>query len=78
MYVSFAIYITFLICRYAITNVMIVIKIFCGDHFCARPRVAVVTKAQDPTSKKNPPTYCLISCEVKGVVYHYKRNYIVI
>ena len=45
MYVSFAIYITFLICRYAITNVMIVIKIFCGDYFCARPRGAVVTKA---------------------------------
>ena len=22
------------------------------------------------TSKENPPTYCLISCEVKGVVYY--------
>ena len=22
------------------------------------------------TSKKNPPTCCLISCEAKGVVYH--------
>ena len=31
----------------------------CGDHFCARPRGAVVTKAQSPTSKKNPPTCCL-------------------
>ena len=42
----------------------------CGDHFCARPRVAVVTKVQDPASKENPSTYCLISCEAKGVVYH--------
>ena len=42
----------------------------CGDHFCARPRGAVVTKAQSPTSKENPPTCCLISCEAKGVVYH--------
>ena len=25
----------------------------CGDHFCARPRGAVVTKAQDLTSKEN-------------------------
>ena len=23
-----------------------------------------------PTSKENPPTYCLISCEAKGVVYY--------
>ena len=23
-----------------------------------------------PTSKENPPTFCLISCEAKGVVYH--------
>ena len=44
--------------------------ITCGDYFCARPRGAVVTKAQDPTSKENPPTCCLISCETKGVVYH--------
>ena len=44
----------------------------CGDHFCARPRGAVVTKTQDPTSKENPPTCCLISCEAKGVMYHYK------
>ena len=35
----------------------------CGDHFCVRPRGAVVTKAQSPTSKKNPPTCCLINCE---------------
>ena len=42
----------------------------CGDHFCARARVAVVAKAQDPTSKENPPTCCLISYEAKGVVYH--------
>ena len=25
---------------------------------------------RSPTSKRNPPTCCLISCEVKGVVYH--------
>ena len=23
-----------------------------------------------PTSKENPPTYCLIRCEAKGVVYY--------
>ena len=42
----------------------------CGDHFCARPRGVVVTKVQSPTSKENPPTCYLISCEAKGVVYH--------
>ena len=41
---------------------------YCGDHFCAKLRGAVVTKAQSPTSKENPPTCCLISCELKGVV----------
>ena len=25
---------------------------------------------RNPTSKRNPTTCCLISCEVKGVVYH--------
>ena len=25
---------------------------------------------KSPTSKRNPPTYCLISYEAKGVVYH--------
>ena len=25
---------------------------------------------RSPTSKRNPPICCLISCEVKGVVYH--------
>ena len=25
---------------------------------------------RSPTSKRNPPTCCLISCEAKGVVYH--------
>ena len=25
---------------------------------------------KSPTSKRNPPTCCLISCEVKGVAYH--------
>ena len=44
----------------------------CGDHFCARPRVAVVTKVQDPALKENPSTCCLISCKAKRVVYHYK------
>ena len=44
----------------------------CGDHFCVRPRVAVVTKAQDPASKENPPTCCLISYEAKGVMFHYR------
>ena len=28
-------------------------------------------KAHSPTSKENPPTCWLISCEVKRVVYHY-------
>ena len=42
----------------------------CGDHFCTRPRDAVVTKVQSPISKENPPTCCLIICEAKGVVYH--------
>ena len=43
---------------------------YCGDHFCARPRGAVVTKAQSPTLKENSPTCYFISCETKGVVYH--------
>ena len=42
----------------------------CGDHFCARSRGAVVTKVQSPTSKENPSTCCLISCETKGVMYY--------
>ena len=42
----------------------------CRDHFCARPRGVVVTKAQSLTSKENPPTCCLISCKAKRVVYH--------
>ena len=46
-------------------------KYDCGDHFCARPRGVVATKAQSPTSKENPPTCCLISYEAKGAVYHY-------
>ena len=36
-----------------------VIYIYCGDHFCARLRGAVVTKAQSPTSKENPPLAAL-------------------
>ena len=35
-----------------------------------RPRHAFSQGPRSPTSKKNPPTYCLISCEVKEVVYH--------
>ena len=33
--------------------------------------------SRSPTSKRNPPppTYCLISCEVKGVVYHQASIY---
>ena len=27
------------------------------------------------TSKENPPTYCLISCEAKGVVYYQNSEY---
>ena len=27
-------------------------------------------RAQSLTSKENPPTCCVISCEAKGVVYH--------
>ena len=33
-----------------------IINYNCGDHFYARLRGAVVTKAQDPTSKENPLT----------------------
>ena len=35
-----------------------------------RPRHAFSQGPRSPTSKKNPPTCCLISCEAKGVVYH--------
>ena len=34
-----------------------------------RPRHAL-QRSRSPTSKKNPPTCCLISCEAKRVVYH--------
>ena len=34
------------------------------------PRHAFSQGPRSPTSKKNPPTCCLISCEAKGVVYH--------
>ena len=27
-----------------------------------------------PTSKESPPTCCLISCEAKGVVYHWNTE----
>ena len=46
-----------------------------GDHFCAKLRVAVVTKDQDPTSKETSPICCLISCEAKRVMYHYNCNF---
>ena len=39
-------------------------------HALQRPRHAFLQGPRSPTSKKNPPTCCLISCEVKGVVYH--------
>ena len=39
-------------------------------HASQRPRYAFSQGPRSPTSKKNPPTCCLISCEVKGVVYH--------
>ena len=42
-------------------------------HALQRPRPpwhAFSQGPRSPTSKKNPPTCCLISCEVKGVVYH--------
>ena len=35
-----------------------------------RPRHAFSQGLRSLTSKKNPPTCCLISCEAKGVVYH--------
>ena len=38
------------------------------------PRHAL-QRLRSPTSKKNPPTYCLISCEAKGVVYHQASIY---
>ena len=34
------------------------------------PRHAFSQGPRSPTSKKYPPTCCLISCEAKGVVYH--------
>ena len=42
------------------------VAFYCGDHFCARPRGAVVTKTQDPTLKEIPPTCCLIRQQVGG------------
>ena len=30
---------------------------------------------RSPTSKRNPPTCCLISCKAKGVVYHQTSIY---
>ena len=30
---------------------------------------------RSPTSKKNSPTYCLISCEAKRIVYHQASIY---
>ena len=38
-------------------------------NILSRPRHAL-QRPRSPTSKKNPPTCCLISCEAKGVVYH--------
>ena len=35
----------------------------CGDHFCVRPRGAIVIKTQSPISKENPLICCLINCE---------------
>ena len=40
-----------------------------------RPRHAFLQGLRSPTSKKNPPTCCLISCEAKGVVYHQASIY---
>ena len=40
-----------------------------------RPRHAYSQGPRSPTSKKNPPTCCLISCEAKGVVYIEARWY---
>ena len=45
----------------------------CPRHASQRPRCprhAFSQGPRSPTSKKNPPTCCLISCEAKGVVYH--------
>ena len=39
-----------------------------------RPRHAFLQGPRSPTSKKNPPTCCLISCEAKGVVYRQASN----
>ena len=39
------------------------------------PRHAFSQGPRSPTSKKNPSTYCLISCEAKGVVYHQTSIY---
>ena len=39
------------------------------------PRHAFSQGPRSPTSKINPPTCCLINCEVKGVVYHQASIY---
>ena len=39
------------------------------------PRHAFSEGPRSPTSKKTPPTCCLISCEAKGVVYHQASIY---
>ena len=39
-------------------------------HAWQCPRHAFLQGPRSPTSKKNTPTCCLISCEAKGVVYH--------
>ena len=58
--------------------------VFCGDYFCAKPRGAVVTKAQSDlvvhyslnftaykAASRGSFLRCgTLSCEVKGIVYH--------
>ena len=39
------------------------------------PRHAFLQGPRSPTSKKNPPTCCLISCEAKRVMYHQASIY---
>ena len=44
---------------------------FCGDHFCARSRGAIITKARSPTQKENSPTRNSQSV----LVVHYSLNF---
>ena len=55
------------------TTSLAVLSMFCNvlgmlNNVLGRPWHAL--QPRRPTSKENPPTFCLISCEAKRVVYH--------